>query len=264
MRMVNFAHADFITGAGYALLAVGVTAGWLIVPLALLAGAVLALVVERTAFRPVRNADMPTLLIASFAASAVIQNLLILFVGSTPRSVDVLGSLSNSRLTVSGVNIGALDFVTIGISWLLLAILVVCLYRTNIGLQLRAAAENFDAARLLGVRANVVVAAAFTITGLLAGATAVLLLARTGALDPTLGLQLTLVGFVATIVGGMGSLLGAVIGAYVLGILTVVLQTTLPASTQGYRDAFVFGAVVVMLVLWPRGLFAARSTVERV
>lgn len=264
MRMVNFAHADFITFAGYALLAVGARSTWLIIPIALAGGALLALVVERAAFRPVRNADMSTLLIASFAASAVIQNLLILIVGSAPRSVNVLAGVSNSSLIAFGVRIGALDLVTIGASLLLLVILVLCLYRTTIGLQLRAAAENFNAARMLGVRANVVVAAAFSITGVLAGATAVLLVARIGALSPTLGLQLTLVGFAATIVGGMGSLVGAVVGAYVIGILTVVLQTVLPEAMRGYRDAFVFGAVILLLALWPRGMFARRSTGERV
>ncbi|OJU82912.1 MAG: hypothetical protein BGO11_17125 [Solirubrobacterales bacterium 70-9] len=264
MRMVNFAQGDFITCAGYAILLFGVHSTWLIIPVALAGAVLVALLVERAAFRPVRNASMPTLLIASFAASAVIQNLIILIAGSTPRSVGILESVSASFVTIGGVRIAVLDIVTTVTTLSLLGLLTVCLYKTSLGLQLRAAAENFTVARMVGVRANRIIAAAFAITGVLAGSAAGLLLAKTGALSPTLGLQLTLVGFVATIIGGMGNLFGAAAGAYLIAIITVALQTALPVQIRGYRDAFVYGIIVLFLVLWPDGIFGARGTVERV
>ena len=129
---------------------------------------------------------------------------------------------------------------------------------------MRAAAEDFRTARLIGVRANRVIATAFAISGLAAALVAMILLAQNGAVTPTMGLFPALVGFVATVIGGLGSLYGAVLGGYLLGFVTIALQTHLPEGIRPYRDAFVFGAVIVLLVLRPQGLFPSRSIQERV
>jgi branched-chain amino acid transport system permease protein len=119
-------------------------------------------------------------------------------------------------------------------------------------------------ARILGVRANTVIATAFAMSGLLAGIGAYLLVAQTGEVSPSMGSQPVLYAFVATVLGGMGSLRGAVLGGYVFGAITVALQATLPGSLASYRDAFAFGAVIVMLLFRPQGLIVARSVVTRV
>ena len=129
---------------------------------------------------------------------------------------------------------------------------------------MRAAAADFQMARLLGIRANRVIATAFALSGMLATAAAVLYVAHTGVVEPRLGLHLALIGFVATVVGGMGSLPGAVFGGLAVGAVTVFLQVLLPAELRPYREAFVYIAVIFVLVLRPQGLFRSSVARERV
>jgi branched-chain amino acid transport system permease protein len=142
---------------------------------------------------------------------------------------------------------------------ILVVSLVLFLKYTSLGVQMRAAAEDFQMARLVGVRADRVVAAAFAISGLLAGVVALLLVAQTDLLTPTMGVQLVLVGFVATVIGGMGSLSGAGLGGALLGVLTVGLQALLPTELRSFRDAFAFLVVIGLLVLRPQGLLGTKA-----
>jgi branched-chain amino acid transport system permease protein len=146
----------------------------------------------------------------------------------------------------------------------LLVGLQVFLNRTPLGLQMLAAAADFPMARLLGVRANRVIAAAFGISGLFAAAVSFALVAQLGQVNPTLGLLPVLIGFAGVIVGGMGSLVGAAVGGFTLGFLTTILQATLPDSLSPFRDAFLFTLVIVFLLFRPQGLLPGRYTVERV
>jgi branched-chain amino acid transport system permease protein len=128
---------------------------------------------------------------------------------------------------------------------------------------MRAAAEDFQAARVLGVRANTVIATAFGLSGLLAAVAAVLLVVQTGTVTPTVGVNAVLFAFIATVIGGMGSLLGAVLGGFSIGVLTVVLQASLPLALRPYRDAFVFAVVLIVLVARPSGLIKTASVAAR-
>jgi len=263
MRLVNFAHGELITGGAYALVLVSGPPLVVRVIATLVAVVVLALLLERVAFRPVRGADPSTLLVTSFAVSYVLQNLAILIFGSVPRSTDLSTALNHS-VAIGSIDVPKLELVTIAVTLVLLGGLAAFLERTTLGVQMRAAAEDFDMARLLGVRANLVIAAAFGIAGLLAGVAATLLVAQTGTVTATMGLTPVIFGFIATILGGMGSLSGAVLGGFVVGALGVVLQATLPLDVRPYRDAFVFAAVIAMLVARPHGLVVARSAARRV
>ena len=129
---------------------------------------------------------------------------------------------------------------------------------------MRAAAENFPMARLMGVRANRVIAAAFAISGVLAAAAAIILVSQTGSVTTTMGVNVVVVAFVATILGGAGSLPGAVLGGRLVGTLTVVLQDTLPLELRPFRDAFVYGLVLAVLVVRPQGLIVSGSRQLRV
>jgi branched-chain amino acid transport system permease protein len=140
-------------------------------------------------------------------------------------------------------------------------LLMFFLKRTRLGVQMRAAAEDFETARLMGVRADRVIAAAFLLSGLLAGTAAVLLIGQTGSVSPTIGLPPLLIGLVAVVIGGLGSLPGAVIGAYILGASSVALQTSLPVDARPFRDAFLFGIVILILTLRPQGLVARKVRV---
>lgn len=263
MRLINFAHAEFITVTVYILvLAIGL--GF---PVALFFAAggalVLALLSERLAFRPVRGANPSTLLITSFALSYLLQNTLVLIFGARPMGLNILPSLSQPLL-IGDVRVPMIQVVTIAVTILLLLATGAFLRKTRIGIEMRAAAVDFQMARLLGIRANRVIAVAFGLSGILASSAAVLYVAQTGVVEPRLGLHLALIGFVATVVGGMGSLPGAVLGGLAVGMVTVFLQVLLPADLRPFREAFVYMAVIMVLVLRPQGLFRPASARERV
>jgi branched-chain amino acid transport system permease protein len=258
MGLINFAYGELIVASGYTLAIVSAGTDVVRILPVILVAVVLSLLLERIAFRPLRGAPPDTLLVASFAVSFFLQSLAILIFGSLPRSTGVLLGLSKP-VEVLGYPVRKLDLVTIGITAVMLALLVVLLKRTSIGIQMRASAENFNMARLLGVRANRVIAFAFALSGLLAAVATIILVAQTGLVGPTMGAGPLLAAFVATIVGGLGTLTGAVLGAYVLGGVTVLLQVTLPESLRPYRDAFVFVALVAILVARPQGLLGAAA-----
>jgi branched-chain amino acid transport system permease protein len=263
MGLVNFAHGAFITVG--AMMAVVLDA-WpvLIVTLVAIAVPVLvSLATERLAFRSLRTADPATLLITSFAVGYMLQNLILLAMGSRPLGVDVLPGLSN-QVQIGSTSITVLSLVTIAVTLLLLVALGVFLGRTTLGIRMRAAAEDFEMARCLGVRADGVIALAFAISGVLAGVAALLLLGQTGVFTVEMGIVPVLIGFVASVLGGNGSLLGAVLGGYLLGIVSIVLQVALPPTLLPYRDAILFSLVLVFMVVRPQGIVVPRNRVARV
>jgi branched-chain amino acid transport system permease protein len=263
MRLVNFAHGELIMCGGYVLIVVG-GPPLVVRILATVAIVVLvALAMERVAFRPVRGANPATLLVTSFAVSYALQNLAILIFGSVPRSTNLSRTL-NQSITIGSLQVPNLDLVTIVVTVVLLAGLAAFLQRTTLGTQMRAAAEDFAMARLLGIRANLVIAIAFGISGLLAAIAAVLLVAQTGTVTATMGFTPVIFAFSATILGGLGSVTGSVLGGFAVGALGVIFQVVLPLSIRPYRDAFLFAAVILMLVLRPQGFIVARATVTRV
>lgn len=263
MGLINFAHGELIMVGAYTIILIG-QPPWPVVVVATIAMAIVfALAMERVAFRPLRGANPTTLLIASFAVSYGLQNLAILLEGSAPQGTSVSTWLSES-VQIGSVSIPKLDVVTIGATLVLLVALGLFLQRTRMGVQMRAAAEDFQMARILGVKADTVIATAFAMSGLLAGIGAYLLVARTGEVAPDIGNNPVLYAFVATVLGGMGSLRGAVLGGYVFGAIFVGLQAYLPLELRSYRDAFAFAAVIVMLLVRPQGLIVARSTATRV
>lgn len=263
MRLVNFAQGAYIMLAGYVLFFT-IDAPWaVVVPLTLAAGVALALLTERIAFRPLRGADGSTLMVASFAVAFLVQSVIVAFEGSGPKSIPIWSVMSDS-IVVLDVRIPVLDLITIGVGGALLAGLWLFLTRTRTGLAMRAAAEDFEMLRLLGGRANRVIAIAFALSGLLAAIAGILLFSKTAVVDPTAGTNPVLIAFVATVIGGLGSILGAALGGFSLGVLTTALQATLPAGLSAYRDAFVFGIVIALLVLRPQGLLGNRADAQRV
>lgn len=263
MRLINFAQAEFITIGIYVLM---LTAAFWFPPAALLSVAavvILALAVDRFGFRVVRNSDPATLLITSFAISYLLQNTLVLIFGARPIGFDILPGLS-APLIIGDIRIQRVNIVIIAVTAVLLVAYAAVLTRTRVGIEMRAAAVDFRMARLLGIRADRVIAVAFAMSGLLAATVAILFSAQAGIASPTLGLQLALVGFVATVIGGMGSLVGAVLGGLAVGIVTVLLQAVLPAELRPFREAFVYLTVILVLIFRPQGLFRSAAAKERV
>jgi branched-chain amino acid transport system permease protein len=263
MRLSNFAHSEFITIAAYVLLALSGLPIALAFVAAILASVALAVLTERFAFRPIRNADPATMLISSFAVSMLLQKLRVFGIGSRPKALDPLPALSEA-VSIGGVQLSSLKLVTILVCALALGLLTYFLRRTRYGLQMRAAAENFTMSRLVGVRANVVIALAFALSGALAAIVALLFAAQTGFVQPRFGVQIVIIAFVATVIGGLGSLEGAVAGAFLVGGLSTLLQAFLPAELRPFREAFLFLGVILVLLARPQGLFPARGLKERV
>jgi branched-chain amino acid transport system permease protein len=263
LQLINFAHGELIMIGGFSLVLTDSLPLATRVLVAIGAVCLAALITERVAFRPVRGASPATLLVTSFAVSYFLQNLAVVVMGSLPKSASLTAFLTDA-LTIGSVTILNVDAVTIGVTAVLLVALVAFLRKTAPGRQMRAAAEDFTMARLCGVRANRIVALAFAISGLLAVTAAMLLVAQTGVVSPTMGLNPVLIAFIATILGGMGSLSGAVLGGLILGVLSTVFQAFLPFELRPYRDAFTYTAVFLMLIMRPQGLVVARAAIRRV
>ncbi len=255
LRLVNFAYGELVMVGGYGLLLIGNSPlPWIIVAvLSIIAAVIAAVLMERVAFRPVRNSSPTTMLITSFAVSNLLQNIALLTISPRPRAPR-LPNLFIENMTIAGIRIKIVDLIALLVSLVALGILTVFLRQTVIGLALRAAADDFTMTRLLGIRANMVIAAAFAVSGFMAGVVAVFWVGSSGQTWPTVGLQPVLIAFIASVVGGMATLKGAVLGGYVLGFLTMGLQTWLPQGVNAYRDAVMFGIVILVLLFRPEGL----------
>jgi branched-chain amino acid transport system permease protein len=273
LRLVNFAHGDFITVGAFALIVpssadtpslfIGAWP-WSAVVVAVCAILVaVALSADWLVFRHLRQAGAPTLMMASFAIGHVIQNLLIAVYTGRPKGIDFWPSLSNP-MAIGEVSVPRSNVVIIGVTIILLAMLVIFLTRTKLGIQMRAAAEDFRMAQYLGVRSNFVIGVAFAISAILAAFASLFFVAQTGALSYIMGNPIVLLAFMATVIGGMNSLVGAVIGGYITGFFDVMLQAYLPPDLREFRDAFVYGIVLIMIVLKPDGLFPSKTAVSRV
>lgn len=261
--LVNFAHGDFIMVGAYAIL---LTVGyfWPISILFAVACVVaLALASEEVVFRPVRGADPATLMIVSFSLGFIIQHVYVMTFGSLARTVNFLPAMNNN-VEILGVRIAAVSLLQIGATIFLTGLLAAFIRFTRLGYQMRAVSENPKTARLVGVDTHRVVATAFAVSAVLAVTVSVLLITQTGTMSPHLGLNLTIIGFVATVLGGMGSLVGCALGGFLVGFITSLLQLMLPSELQPFREAFVFGAIVVLLIFRPGGLIVIKSARERV
>ncbi|MEM8664519.1 MAG: branched-chain amino acid ABC transporter permease, partial [Pseudomonadota bacterium] len=229
VRLINFAHGEIMTVGGYGVFACLVFG--LPIPVAILAGILAsvfaAVAMERVAFRAMRGASVVSLLITSFAISEILKVLFQNGISARPKPISLPAGLSGSY-EVAGVTVGVIPTVSILTTLAALTALTLFLRRTETGMAMRAAAEDFEMLRLLGVRANRVVAAAFALSGLLAGIAAVVWTAQRGSVDPLMGFFPVLKAFIATVLGGLGSLSGAVLGGFVVGSVEVFSQAFLP------------------------------------
>jgi branched-chain amino acid transport system permease protein len=250
--------------AGYGLLLFGATdLPWALVAIfSVLAAIVTAVVMERVAFRPVRSASASTMLITSFAVSTLLQYSTQLAISPRPQAVR-LPEFFVESVIVGDLRLRIVDLAALAVSTIALVILTILVRRTTIGIALRAAADDFTMTRLLGVKANQIIAVAFAISGLLAGIVALFWVGRSSLVEPGIGLQPVLIAFIAAVVGGMENLKGAVLGGYLLGFLTVGLQTWLPQEMLDYRNAVLFAIVIVILLLRPEGLIRPAYSRER-
>ncbi len=260
MGMINFAHGELMTITGYTLLYAGLSGIPFVIaiPLAIGAAVLAAVLMERIAFRPVRNASPATMLVTSFAVATILQILFQNLIATRSKPVVIPDILSDS-VPVFGYLIGVNKLAAIGTTIVMLIFLNWLLKRTAVGIAMRAAAEDFPVARLMGIRANAVIAGAFALSGLLAGVAAVLWVSQRASVDPLMGFVPVLKAFIAAILGGLGSLTGAVAGGFLLGFIEIYLTAFLPTQLQEFKEPIGLGFVVLVLLLRPNGLIPAAT-----
>lgn len=256
MGLVNFAHGEVIAFGGYSMAVIGsiLTGNPLILMIFVIGSCILvSVLLERVAFRTVRNADITTGLLTAFGVSIVLQNIYLLL--GSPRPVAATQFIFLDKpFQIGPVQVASLQvYETLAT---LLAILALSLFlsRSNLGIAMRAAARDFEMVRLCGVRANRVVSGAFAISGALAGLACIFIMARRGSASPHMGFDPVLTAFVACVVGGFGSLPGAVLGGFLLGAVEVAVLVLLPQSFGGLTQAAVFLVVSLVLIWRPDGI----------
>jgi len=266
MRLVNFAYGQLIMAGAFAL-AFASERDWPVAAgIALCFAVVLALslAMERVVFRPLRTQSAAVMLIATFAVSFLLQSIALLWFGPLGKTATSLVEL-NRPVSVGGVDIRKITIAAIVVAAICLVLLVLLLGRTSIGLHMRAAAIDSSTARLLGVRANMVSVVSVLIAGALAALVAVMLTVQYPTVTPTYGLQETILVLAGVVVGGMTRLVSATLGGFLIGYVSGLLGGALPSSQSQYLPSFLFGLVILVLLLRPDGLFTrSRGLVERV
>jgi branched-chain amino acid transport system permease protein len=258
LRLANFAHGEMVTVSGYTLyLTLGVMPWFVSLLLAVAAAVLASLLLERLAYRRLRGAQPLTLLMTSFAVSVGLQSLFLMLFGPRPKSIE-LPLFVDTMVTIGELRIQLLDVVTLFATIVIVLVLTVFLRRTVIGLAMRAAADDFPVTRLMGVRANAVIVGAFAVSGLLAGIAGLFLFAIVPNVVPTSGFDPMLKGFIACVIGGLGSLPAAVVGSFLLAFVEVACGSLLSSTLNPYLDAIVFAVTIAILRWRPSGVFGVR------
>ncbi len=266
LKLVNFAYGEYLMVGGYAIYLSATywsAPWWATLILAVLGAVVVSYLTELVAFRPVRSKSPNALIITSFAVSMFLQNIVLILISSRARPVT-LPFFFSKTVTFMGATTPVRNLVIIGVTAVLLIALSLVMKKTVLGMAMRAAADQFTTTRLMGVPANLVISAAFVMSGLLAGVASIFWVSRSASVDPLSGAAPLLIAFIAVVMGGMHSTVGAVVGGYVYGLIFNLLSITLPASMISYRDAFMFALVVLFLLFRPEGIVKGGYTEERV
>jgi len=262
-RLINLAQGELIMVSAYTIYLFAPELWYLAIPAAVCVSVLFALLMSWMPFSFLRGADETTLLVASFGVSLALQGVAVAIFGSRPKGTG-FGSDVSASVEILGLSVSLLALITFGVVLLMLLLLTFFLRNTAAGVWIRASAEDYVMAQMLGVRAQRVVTMSFVISGVIAVLTGILLTARSGSVMPEMGVQPLLLGLVAVVLGGLRSLPGAAAGGFLLGGLTVALTVLLPPGIAVYRDAILFTIVILVLLVRPGGIFVRSSSLERV
>jgi branched-chain amino acid transport system permease protein len=261
LRLINFAHGEVLMLGAFAVYYYD-RAGLpfvLVAILAVLTTIAVGVLMERVAYRPLRGAPDVALLLTSLGVSIALQNGATLAFDAQPKAFPTPNAIGGQVGLIGDVRISEVNLITVGVTLLLMVVLTLFVTRTALGVSMRATAENAMAARLMGINVTTVIVAAFVVGSALAGVAGILWGARVGRIEPLMGFIPVLKAFVATVIGGFGSIPGAVIGAYLLGFGEIFLVALLPDDLTSYRDAFVFGGLIVILLFRPQGILGSTE-----
>jgi branched-chain amino acid transport system permease protein len=260
LRLTNFAHGDIFMMAAYIAFYSWLVLGlpwWLSFPLTMILAAILGAVIERVAYRPLRDAPKISSMIAAIGASFFLENFAFVVFGGRPKAFQRPEFLDRVYV-VGGASVHSLTFVSIIAAVGFLLLMSYIIYKTKPGLAMRALAQNFEVARLMGINVGTVISMAFMLGSALAAAGSIMWSMKYPQILPLMGVMPGLKSFIGAVLGGIGSIPGAVLGAFVLGLGEIMLVAFLPGLT-GYRDVFAFSILIIILLFKPRGLLQGKE-----
>ena len=257
LRLINFAHGDVFMVAG--LVMVYTTAAlpiYISIPIVLVATVLLGLLIERVAYKPLRSAPRMSVMISAIGVSYLLQNCALYFTGGLPQVYPEIPFLSRS-VTILGATTKMVTVITPILTIILVALLVLLINHTKIGMAMRAVSKDFETSQLMGVRINSVISVTFAIGCFLAAVGSLLYFTNYTSVIPTSGAMPGLKAFVAAVFGGIGSIPGAVIGAFIIGICENIIKGV---GWTTFSDAFTFVLLIVILLVKPTGIFGEKTT----
>ncbi len=255
IKLLNFAHGDIIMIGAYVVyyaIASFALPPLVAVVLAVVVSTLLGVTVEKVAYTPLRSAPRLSLLITAIGVSFLLENGAQLVFGADQKSMDpmVTGSVS-----LGGISVSYAAIVTIVVSVIAMVILTIVVSKTKVGKAMRAVSEDMGAAQLMGISLNRTISMTFAIGSALAGIGSVLYLCAYPQASPTMGSMLGIKAFVAAVLGGIGSIPGAMIGGFVIGVLEALVAA---AGFSMWKDAAVFLILIIVLVFKPTGILGKK------
>ena len=261
LRLINFAHGDIFMMSGFFMIYVSATLPMAVsIPVVLLMTVLLGVLIERAAYKPLRSAPRMSVMISAIGVSYLLQNLATYITGGLARPYPEISFLKKS-FAIGSLNIKIITLLTPVLTILLVIALVIFIKHTKTGMAMRAVSKDFDTARLMGIKVNSVITVTFIIGSFLAGVGSILYFTNYGQVSPTIGAMPGLKAFVAAVFGGIGSIPGAVIGAFLIGICETIIKG-LPSAwnVSVFSDAFTFALLIIILTCKPTGLFGEKAT----
>ncbi|MCI9558224.1 branched-chain amino acid ABC transporter permease [Clostridiaceae bacterium] len=257
LRLINFAHGDIFMMAGYFMIFAMASLPWfLAIPVTLLITVILGVSIERVAYRPLRSAPRMSVMISAIGVSYLLQNLATYLFTALPKGYPEIPFLKRI-FQIGGLSASFVTFLTPVLTLVLVYLLILLINHTKIGMAMRAVSKDYETASLMGIKINKTISFTFAVGSLLAGIGSILYFTDRMTVFPFSGSLPGLKCFVAAVFGGIGSIPGAVIGGFILGLG----ETALVAMGQStFSDAFTFILLIVMLLIRPTGLFGEKTT----
>ena len=258
LRLINFAHGDIFMMAGFFMVYVSATTGPLLaIPIVLILTVLLGVLIEKAAYKPLRTAPRMSVMISAIGVSYLLQNLANYITGGIARAYPDIPFLTQV-LNIGGLNIKRITIVTPILTIALVAVLVILIQKTKIGMAMRAVSRDFETSQLMGIKINSVISMTFIIGSFLAAVASILYFSNYGQVSPMIGAMPGLKAFVAAVFGGIGSIPGAVIGAFIIGICESFIKAN--ENIAVFSNAFTFALLIVILLCKPNGLFGEKLT----
>ncbi|MGM9574628.1 MAG: branched-chain amino acid ABC transporter permease [Oscillospiraceae bacterium] len=260
LRLINFAHGDVFMVAG--LIMIYAIAGglpmWLAIVLVIVLTVALGVAIEKVAYKPLRSAPRMSVMISAIGVSYLLQNCALYFTGGLPRTYPVIPFLTK-KVTIWGATTKMVTVVTPILTIVLIVVLVLLIKYTKIGMAMRAVSKDFETSQLMGIKINSVISFTFVIGCFLAAVGSLLYFSNYQTVVPTSGAMPGLKAFVAAVFGGIGSIPGAVIGAFIIGICENIIKG-IGQDWTIFSDAFTFVLLIVILLVKPTGIFGEKAT----